>query len=214
MDSRLGSCRKQKTKDKKMKLIDARKDLYRRLAHEQGFRSRSVFKLKELNTAYRIIGPGSYVLDLGCAPGGWTQLSKKLAGNTGKVMGIDTSYVEEIPGAFIIKANVEDESVVDEIYSYFGKKINSLICDLSPQVTGNWSVDHAVQISLNYSCAKIMDKVLMHKGNALFKVFDGEYSIEFRDYLKKKFSKIKITKPQASRKPSSELYYVCLGYNG
>jgi len=195
-----------------MKLIDARKDHFRKLAHEQGFRSRSVFKLKELNTAYRIIGPGSYVLDLGCAPGGWTQLAVKLVGNTGKVMGIDTSYVEEIPRAYIIKGSVEDESIVDEIFSYFGRKINSIICDMSPQVTGNWSVDHARQISLNYDCTKIMDKVLINKGNAIFKVFDGEYSNEFRDYLKKKFSKVKITKPQASRKPSSELYFVCLGF--
>jgi len=195
-----------------MKLIDARKDHFRKLAHDQGFRSRSVFKLKELNIAYRIIGPGSYVLDLGCAPGGWTQLAVKLVGNTGKVMGIDTSYVEEISRAYIIKGNVEDESVVDEIFSYFGRKINSIICDMSPQVTGNWSVDHARQISLNYDCTKIMDKVLINKGNAIFKVFDGEYSNEFRDYLKKKFSKVKITKPQASRKPSSELYFVCLGF--
>jgi len=89
-----------------------------------------------------------------------------------------------------------------------------VICDLSPQVTGNWSVDHAIQISLNYECTKIMDKVLMHKGNAIFKVFDGEYSMEFKDYIKKKFARINLTKPEASRKQSSELYYVCLGFTG
>ena len=73
-----------------MKLIDARRDQYRKLAHEQGFRSRSAYKLKQLNDSYRIIGPGFYVLDLGCAPGGWTQVAAKLVGNKGKVMGIDT----------------------------------------------------------------------------------------------------------------------------
>jgi len=195
-----------------MKLIDARKDYYRKLAHEQGFRSRAAFKLKELNKGYRIIGPGFRVLDLGCAPGGWTQVAVQLAGNQGKVMGIDTSYVEEIPDAHIIKGSIEDESVIDDIFEYFERKIDAVICDMSPQVTGNWSVDHAKQISLNYDCAKIMDKVLTFKGNALFKVFDGEYTIEFRDYLKKKFAKVKLTKPKASRKPSSELYFVCLGY--
>ena len=82
-----------------MRLQDARKDYYRNLAHEQGFRSRAAYKLKELNQSYRLIGPGFYVLDLGCAPGGWTQMAVKLAGNKGKVMGIDLSYVEEIPGA-------------------------------------------------------------------------------------------------------------------
>lgn len=195
-----------------MKLIDARKDHFRKLAREEGYRSRATYKLRELNNAYRIIGPGFYVLDLGCAPGGWTQVAVKLAGNKGKVMGVDTTYVEDILGAYIIQGNIENESIVDEILSYFERKVNAVICDISPQVIGKWSVDHARQISLNYSCAKIMEKVLIHKGNAVFKVFDGEYSNEFRDYLKEKFVKIKLTKPSASRKPSSELYYVCLGY--
>ena len=197
-----------------MKLLDARKDHYRKLAHEQGFRSRAAYKLKELNQSYRIIGPGFYVLDLGCAPGGWTQMAVKLSGNQGKVMGVDLSYVEEIPGAYIVKANVEDEYLVDEVMSYFERKVNAVICDLSPQVSGNWSVDHAKQISLNYDCVKILDRVLSHKGNAVFKVFDGEYSMEFRDFVKKKFSRINLTKPKASRKQSSELYCVCLGFIG
>ena len=197
-----------------MKLIEARKDHYRKLAHEQGFRSRAAFKLKELNQSYRLIGPGFSVLDLGCAPGGWTQMAVKLVGNQGKVMGVDLSYVEEIPGAYIIRENIEDEHVIDEVMSYFGRKVNAVICDLSPQVSGNWSVDHAKQISLNYDCTKIMDKVLAHKGNAVFKVFDGEYSMEFKDYMKKKFVRINLTKPQASRKQSSELYCVCLGFTG
>ena len=197
-----------------MKLIDAKKDHYRRLAHEQGYRSRSAFKLIELNKSYRIIGSGFYVLDLGCAPGGWTQVAKKLVGNKGKVMGIDKSYVDEISGTQIITGDIESDDVVDEIFSYFEGKVNCVICDLSPQVTGNWSVDHAKQISLNYAAAKIMDQVLTPKGNALFKVFDGEYTNEFYQYIKKKFSKVKLKKPKASRKPSSELYCICLGYIG
>jgi 23S rRNA (uridine2552-2'-O)-methyltransferase len=197
-----------------MKLADARKDHYRRLAHEQGFRSRSAFKLKELNQSYRLIGPGFYVLDLGCAPGGWTQVAVKLVGNQGKVMGVDLSYVEEIPGAHLVRENIENEFLPDEVLSYFGRKVGTVICDLSPQVTGNWSVDHARQISLNYDCTKIMDKVLAHRGNAVFKVFDGEYTLEFRDYVKKKFARINLTKPDASRKQSSELYCVCMGFTG
>lgn len=199
-------------KVQEMKLIDARKDLYRRLAHKEGYRSRAAYKLKELNQSYRIIGPGFYVLDLGCSPGGWTQVAVELAGNRGKVMGIDKSFVEEIPSAEILKGDIEDESVVESIFDFFGGKVNAVICDLSPQVTGTWSVDHARQISLNYSASKIMDHVLARKGNALFKVFDGEYSNEFRDYLKKKFVKVQLKKPKASRKASSEIYHICLGY--
>lgn len=197
-----------------MKLHDARKDQYRRLAHEQGYRSRAAYKLKELNQSYRIIGPGFYVLDLGCAPGGWTQMAAKLAGNQGKVMGVDTSYVEEIPGAHILRCDIADEKLADRAISYFGRKINAVICDLSPQVSGNWSVDHARQISLNYDCAAVMSAVLARKGNAVFKVFDGQYSAEFHDYIKRQFAKVHRTKPKASRKQSSELYFVCLGFVG
>ncbi len=197
-----------------MKLRDARKDYYRKLAHDNGFRSRSSYKLSELNKSYRLIGPGFYVLDLGCAPGGWTQVAVKLAGNQGKVMGVDLSYVEEIPGAYLVRENIEDEHLVDEVMTYFGRKVNAVVCDLSPQVSGNWSVDHAKQISLNYDCTKIMDKILANKGNAVFKIFDGEYTLEFRDYIKKKFARINLTKPKASRTQSSELYCVCLGFIG
>jgi len=197
-----------------MKLRDARKDYYRKLAHDNGFRSRSSYKLSDLNKSYRLIGPGFYVLDLGCAPGGWTQVAVKLVGNQGKVMGVDLSYVEEIPGAYLVRENIGDEHLVDEVISYFGRKVNAVVCDISPQVSGNWSVDHAKQISLNYDCTKIMDKVLVNKGNAVFKIFDGEYSMEFKDYVKKKFVRINLTKPKASRTQSSELYCVCLGFIG
>ena len=195
-----------------MKLLDARRDHYRKLAKEHGYRSRATYKLLELNNSYRIIGPGFNVVDLGCAPGGWMQAAVKLSGNKGRVVGIDTAYMDEVDNAKFIKGSVEDESVVDEILEYHGTKANAVVCDISPQITGHWSMDHARQISLNYSCTKIMDRILAQKGNALFKVFDGEYSMEFRDYLKKKFAKVHLKKPNASRKPSSELYMVCLGY--
>ena len=195
-----------------MKLIDARRDHYRRLARDQGFRSRAAYKLKELNKAYRILGAGFRVLDLGCAPGGWTQVAARVVGNQGMVLGVDTAYVDEIDGADLMRGSVEDESIADEIIEHFGSKVNAVICDLSPQVTGNWSVDHARQISLNYAAMSIMDAVLARRGNAVFKVFDGEYTAEFRNYTERKFARLKVTKPQASRKQSSELYFVCLGH--
>jgi len=199
-----------------MKLQDARRDQYRRLAREQGYRSRAAYKLKELNQSYRIIGPGFYVLDLGCAPGGWTQMAVRLSGNQGRVMGVDMSYVEEVPGAHIVRRDIAaDKGLAGDVLEYFGgRKANAVICDMSPKVSGNWSVDHARQISLNYDCVGIMEDVLARKGNAVFKVFDGQYSAEFRDYVRPQFSKVHSTKPKASRKQSSELYYVCLGFLG
>ncbi len=158
-----------------MKLIDAKKDHYRKLAHEQGYRSRASYKLKEINKSYRIIGPGSYVLDLGCAPGGWLQVARQISGNQGKVLGIDLSFVEDLPGVEIIRGNIEDPDILEQIMSFFNRKVDS-------------------------------------KGNALFKVFDGEYSAEFYEFVKKKFIKTKLLKPKASRKSSSELYCICMGY--
>lgn len=197
-----------------MRLADARKDHYRRLAREQGYRSRAAFKLKELNRAYRIIGAGFYVLDLGCAPGGWTQVAVQLAGNRGRVLGVDTAYVEDLDGAEVVRRDIQDAGLVDDVIERLGRRVDAVICDLSPQVTGNWSVDHARQVSLNYGASHVMDRVLARKGNAVFKVFDGEYTTEFRDHMRKKFSKVHLTKPKASRKASSELYLACLGYLG
>ena len=197
-----------------MRLRDARRDHYRRLAREQGYRSRSAFKLKELNRSYRIIGPGFHVADLGCAPGGWTQVAARAAGNRGMVVGVDLARVEEIPGARLVRADVSDPSTADDILGILGRRADAVVCDMSPQVTGNWTVDHARQISLNYDCARLMGAVLARKGNAVFKVFDGEYSAEFRGYVSKMFARVALTKPGASRKQSSEMYYVCLGFSG
>ena len=197
-----------------MKPHEAKRDHYRRLAKEQGYRSRSAYKLKQLNKAYRIIGPGFVVLDLGCAPGGWLQVAVQAAGNRGKVIGVDISYVEEIHGTEILRADIENDGIHEEIANAAGRKVNAIVCDLSPQVIGIWSVDHARQISLNYSAAVIMERVLAPKGNAVFKVFDGPYASEFGAYVGKKFAKTNMTKPSASRKASSEVYAVCLGYHG
>ena len=111
-----------------------------------------------------------------------------------------------------MREDVGDEGIYEDILERLGRRADAVISDMSPQVTGNWSMDHAVQISLNYSCARLMGHVLGRRGNALFKVFDGPYSGEFFAFLRKRFSRVKQTKPRASRKPSSELYVACMGY--
>ena len=101
-----------------MKPHEAKRDHYRRLAKEQGYRSRSAYKLKQLNKAYRIIGPGFVVLDLGCAPGGWLQVAVQAAGNRGKVIGVDISYVEEIHGTEILRADIENDGIHENPLHY------------------------------------------------------------------------------------------------
>ena len=94
------------------------------------------------------------------------------------------------------------------------QKVNAIVCDLSLQVIGSWSVDSCKTDIAKYSAAVIMERVLAPKGNAVFKVFDGPYASEFGAYVGKKFAKTNMTKPSASRKASSEVYAVCLGYHG
>ena len=108
-----------------MKPHEAKRDHYRRLAKEQGYRSRSAYKLKQLNKAYRIIGPGFVVLDLGCAPGGWLQVAVQAAGNRGKVIGVDISYVEEIHGTEILRADIENDGIHEEIANAAGRKVRT-----------------------------------------------------------------------------------------
>ncbi|RNJ74710.1 MAG: RlmE family RNA methyltransferase [Thaumarchaeota archaeon S15] len=134
---------------------EARRDAYRRMARERGYRSRSAYKLKELNRAYRVIGAGFGVLDVGCCPGGWTQVAVQLSGSRGRVMGIDTSHTEGVPGAHTVRLDVSGDGVAGEVLEYFGRRVDAVVCDLSPQVSGNWSVDHARQVSVVYRDSRV-----------------------------------------------------------
>lgn len=195
-----------------MRLADARKDHYRKLAKDQGYRSRAAYKLLQLNDSYHILGKGSKVVDVGCAPGGWVQVAMKLVGGGGKVVGIDLKEVEPVAGAMIFQGDIEDPMTVGRIAESLQDKADLLLSDLAPNVSGVWDVDHARQISLSKSAFSLAEKVLKDNGNAVFKVFEGEFLTEFRNELKKSFGKVLLSKPTASRQESSELYLVCLNY--
>ncbi len=195
-----------------MRLADARKDHYRKLAKDQGYRSRAAYKLLQLNDSYHILGKGSKVVDVGCAPGGWVQVAMKLVGGGGKVVGVDLKEVEPVAGAQIFQGDIEDPMTVGRIVESLQDKADLLLSDLAPNVSGVWDVDHARQISLSKSAFSLAEKVLKDNGNAVFKVFEGEFLTEFRNELKKSFGKVLLSKPTASRQESSELYLVCLNY--
>jgi 23S rRNA (uridine2552-2'-O)-methyltransferase len=195
-----------------MRLADARKDHYRKLAKDQGYRSRAAYKLLQLNDSYHILGKGSKVVDVGCAPGGWVQVAMKLVGGGGKVVGVDLKEVESVAGAQIFQGDIEDPMTVGRIVESLQDKADLLLSDLAPNVSGVWDVDHARQISLSKSAFSLAEKVLKDNGNAVFKVFEGEFLTEFRNELKKSFGKVLLSKPTASRQESSELYLVCLNY--
>ena len=195
-----------------MRLADARKDQYRRLAKDQGYRARSAYKLLQLNNSYHIIKKGSKVVDLGCAPGGWLQVVTKEVGQAGKVVGIDLKPVESVAGATVLKGSIEDVDMFEKIAGILGSKADVILSDLAPNVSGLWDIDHARQISLSATALGFARQVLRVGGSAVFKVFEGDLLNEFRVDLKTSFGRVLLNKPSASRQESSELYIVCLDF--
>lgn len=193
-----------------MKLADSKKDQFRRLARDQGYRSRSAFKLKQINESYRILNRGHCVVDIGCAPGGWLQVALSEVGHKGKVIGIDVKKIEPLTEAFVIQGNIEDEDIINSILKISNSNVDVVLSDLSPNVSGNWDLDHARQIDLTRSALKLTDKILKKGGKVVLKVFQGDMLNELIVELKKEFKKVILTKPNASRQVSSEIYLICI----
>lgn len=195
-----------------MRLADARKDQYRRLAKDQGYRARSAYKLLQLNESYRILKKGSKVVDLGCAPGGWLQVATKEVGPTGKVVGIDIKPVEPVPSAVVLQGSIEDPAMLEKVAVALDGKADLVLSDLAPNVSGMWEIDHARQISLSTIALDFARRVLRNGGSAVFKVFEGDMLKDFKAELGKVFDRVLLSKPSASRQQSSELYIICLHF--
>ena len=195
-----------------MRLADARRDQYRRLAKDQGYRARSAYKLMQMNRSYNILKKGDKVVDLGCAPGGWLQVAVKEVRSSGKVIGIDLKPVTPIADAIILQGSIEDPNMLSKISKILGCKADVVLSDLAPNVSGVWDIDHARQISLSTIALRFAQYVLRIGGSSVFKVFEGDMLEEFRSELRKSFGKVLLNKPSASRQESSELYIVCLNF--
>jgi 23S rRNA (uridine2552-2'-O)-methyltransferase len=193
-----------------MRLADARRDQYRRLAKDKGYRARSAYKLLQINSSYNILRKGDKVVDLGCAPGGWLQVAIKEVGLSGKVVGLDLKPVAPVIGATILQGSIEDANILSKIAEILGCKADVVLSDLAPNVSGVWDIDHARQLSLSTIAFRFAQQMLRVGGSAVFKVFEGEMLNEFRLELRNSFDKVILSKPLASRQESSELYMVCL----
>lgn len=197
-----------------MKLSDARKDQYRKLARENLYRSRAVYKLSQINKSHHILKEGIKVVDIGSAPGGWLQIVSKIVGPRGMAVGIDLKEIEPIPNVITVVGNIENTEDVDKLIRIIGNsgKVDVVLSDLAPNVSGLWEMDQLKQIDLSKKALEFAKIALKDNGSALFKVFQGENSSEFIKDLKSVFLNVIITKPDASRKQSSEIYVVCKRY--
>ena len=205
-----------------MKLIDAKKDHYRRLAHEQGYRSRASYKLKEINKSYRIIGPGSYVLDLGCAPGGWLQVAVDKVNSTGKIknakigriIGFDLKEIEPILGAEAYMLDFLDADSPKKIIEIAGRSVDVVMSDMAASSTGHKQTDHLRVIAMCEAAAYLAFDVLEIGGTFVAKVLAGGAEGDLQVLLKQAFEKVSHFKPNSSRADSSEKFVIATGFRG
>jgi 23S rRNA (uridine2552-2'-O)-methyltransferase len=195
-----------------MRLNEARRDLYRRLAREQGYKSRAAFKLIEANERYQFIDEGGKVADFGSAPGGWLQVASALVGPQGLVVGVDLLPVRlKEKNIIFLKSDVEAPDLPAKVAKALGGSADVLLSDLSPEVSGVWELDQTRQVELTLRILELSSTLLKSDGSAFFKLFEGERAQEVRDEFKRRFDVVRVIKPAASRNASSELYYYCKG---
>ena len=195
-----------------MRLNEARRDLYRRLAKEQGYKSRAAFKLIEANERYGFLREGRKVVDLGAAPGGWMQVASEVVGPNGRVVGIDLSPIRlKEKNVVTIKMDVNDPAVGSKAMEALGGPADVILSDLSPSVSGVWELDQTRQVDMTLRVLELSRELLKEKGSVFCKLFEGERSQEVRDRFRSLFVSVRVVKPAASRNASSELYYFCEG---
>lgn len=193
------------------------KDFYVKKSREDGFRSRAAYKLLEINEKDHILKSAMIVIDLGCAPGGWCQVAKKLVGVNGTVIGLDILDMAPISGVSFIKGDFTSEDVFNQLIEYLHvrgiTKVDAVISDMAPNLTGITTVDQTNSIylvKLAFDFAKI---VLKKDGVFLAKAFQGMKLTDLVNEIKGNFSNLLIRKPKSSRAESKEVYLLAKSYN-
>lgn len=196
-------------------LRERAKDPYYRFAKKEGYRSRAAYKLLQTSQKYRLLKRGDVVLDLGAAPGGWMQIARELVGKEGYVLGVDRDKIDALEWDNVASL-IGDISLLegDDLLQELPQKADVVLSDLSPNISGIWELDHARQISLAEAALKIAITVLRRDGSFFIKVFHGVLLKEFMEHVKRYFKFVRIVKPKASRKRSSEVYFLALGFTG
>ena len=182
-------------------------DEYVKKAQKEGYRSRSVYKLFEIIEKSQIINKGDKILDLGAAPGGWSQVAAKMVGKSGQVIASDILSIKEISGVNFLQGDFTEQSVYDELITLTkGSLIDLVLSDMAPNMSGQLSVDQPKSIYLAELAIDLAVKTLSKNGHFIVKIFQGD---GFDDYVKnarKVFKKVSIIKPKASRSRSKEVY--------
>ena len=197
-----------KNKFSKNWIIKQKRDIYIKKSKLEGYRSRAVYKLQEINDKFKIIKNNISVVDLGAAPGSWSQYLLRNFNNL-KVISIDLKDIEPITNLIHIKGDFTEEQEQMKIEDYFGKKIDLIISDMAVNTTGNKSVDSLVTGELCIEAMNFSIKLLDQKGSFISKLFMGSSFNEIVALGKKSFKDVDIYKPPSSRKDSKESFIIC-----
>ena len=182
-----------------------RSDAFQRRARREGYRARSAYKLMDIQKKSKIFREGSVVLDLGAAPGGWSQVALEYIGEDGKLVGVDLQHILPLEGAHFIQGDLREKEIREELEN-FASKADVVISDMSPNLSGNYSVDQARSVELSSLALKIAAE---RKAKFFVcKVFEGSDFQEFRKSVIDEFGSVRTLSPEASRKQSSEVYLI------
>ena len=187
-----------------------RRDPWRRQAKSKGYRSRSAYKLKQIQEKFQLIRESDAILDVGCHPGGWTQVSVEESGPEGLVIGVDLKSTSPVEGASIIQGDISDQDTIDRIEGLLeGRELNVVLSDISPKLTGRYDTDQAISLELSTMTLDVAMEILASGGSFVTKIFQGVGIEGLIRAAKDRFSSVQRFAPLASRNASSETYLVC-----
>ena len=188
-------------------------DEYVKKAQAMGYRSRSTFKLVEIQEKDTIIKPGMNIIDLGAAPGGWSDYARKIVGKKNKVIALDLLEIEPIEGVDFIQGDFREDDVLDQLYKVLdGSPVNLVMSDMAPNISGNKAMDQPRSIYLAELALDTAVTVLTTGGTFLIKMFQGAGFDEFKKETAKHFASVVIRKPKSSRARSNEVYLLAKGF--
>ena len=191
------------------------KDPYVKQAQIDGYRSRAVYKLLEINEKERLFKPGMGVVDLGAAPGSWAEWAQKQVGRKGFVVALDCLSMDPIPNVQFIQGDFREQSILDELHGVIaGRSVDLVISDMAPNMSGQKSVDQPRSIYLAELSLDLAQQVLVPGGCLLMKVFQGAGIEALAQSLRSYFVQVKHIKPKASRAASKEVYLLAKSFKG
>ncbi|HEY4113922.1 MAG TPA: RlmE family RNA methyltransferase [Rhizomicrobium sp.] len=205
---------KPRTESSRRWLERQHKDPYVKEAKAKGYRSRAAFKLIELDRKFHLLKPGARVLDLGAAPGGWSQVAAKKVGPAGAVVAIDILPIEPLAGVAIFQGDATDRAVESDLREALGGPADVVLSDMAASTTGHRATDHLRTLALFEAALDVAEEMLKPGGAFVGKVFRGGAANDVLARIKQRFREVRHVKPPASRAESVELYLVARGFKG